>query len=374
MVTFCRRDSIRSLFTVWVFLISPANAATTSENCLLDLNFIPGFLVENDTGAKDELAQWGQARMDAALEKGRKEAASAPDSESCERTLNAYLKVWRKGHLAVLSVSKLATSTPAGGTPAPALTAPPPTLRLLSRRTALLTLPDFADETRAPLEALIAKHRKVLAARSNWIIDVRGNEGGSDSTYYPLLPWLLPDDREDVGAKWLVTPANIEGHEHACALFAPGSKECADYMAKAVTRMRGAEFGSYVSQEDGPDIRYKRVEMLEPRRPTRVAVLVDRHCGSTCEEFLLTVRQSFNVKLIGQSSYGSLDYSNVRPHRLPSEERVLLYATSRSNRLPGLSIDVAGIQPDIYLPDDSNAHGKDSLVLQVHRWLEGGTF
>ncbi len=28
---------------------------------------------------------------------------------------------------------------------------------------------------------------------------------GDDTTYYPLLSWLMPDEREDVGAEWLAT-------------------------------------------------------------------------------------------------------------------------------------------------------------------------
>jgi hypothetical protein len=51
-------------------------------------------------------------------------------------------------------------------------------------------------------------------------------------------------------------------------------------------------------------------------------VLIDSPCGSSCEEFLLAVRQSFNVKLVGQ-------------------------------------------------PSDKKARANE--VLQVQRWLEGGS-
>lgn len=350
-----------------------AAAATASEQCVTDLESIPGFLLENDTGAKDELAQWGQAHFDAALAQAREAAAQARDVEACDKSLNLYLKAWRNGHLGVIDMRPAGARPDAGGASTEAASSRAPTIRLLSHSTVLLTLPSFAGQYHESLVTLLAQHRKALAARSNWIIDIRDNDGGNDSTYYPLLPWLMPDEREDVGAEWLATPANIEGQEKACALFGSDDKQCQTYMDEAVKRMRTVAPGSYVPQESGPVVRFVRVAKPEPHRPARVAVLVDRRCGSSCEEFLLTVRQSFNVKLLGRRSHGSLDYSNVRPHELPSRARVLLYATSRSSRLPGLPIDGAGVQPDIYLPAAANDGGRENEILQVQKWLEGGS-
>jgi C-terminal processing protease CtpA/Prc len=173
-------------------------------------------------------------------------------------------------------------------------------------------------------------------------------------------------------AAWLVTAANIEGQEKACALFAPGDKGCEESLAEAVKRMHAASPGN-VQQEDGPPIHFVRAEKLEPHRPARVAVLIDSPCGSSCEEFLLAARQSFNVKLVGRRSHGSLHYSNLRPRLLPSGERMLMYAISRTNRLPGLPLDVAGIQPDIFLPEPTDRKARADEVLQAQRWLEGGS-
>jgi C-terminal processing protease CtpA/Prc len=238
----------------------------------------------------------------------------------------------------------------------------------------LLTVPSFAGEYRQPLLKLIAQHREQLRAHTDWIIDVRGNDGGADDTYYPLLSWLMPDELEDIGAEWLATPANIEGERQRCALYAPGDKDCERASAEALSRMQSVATGSYVQQEDGPAIRNARVEHVEPRRPARVAILMDSRCASSCEEFLLTVRQSFAVKLIGQPSRGSLDYSNLRPHDLPSGERVLRYAISRSERLPDLPVDPAGVQPDIYMPEPSTADARHDEEVQVRHWLESGSF
>jgi hypothetical protein len=108
--------------------------------------------------------------------------------------------------------------------------------------------------------------------------------------------------------------------------------------------------GNSVAMDSSGALSYGRVQPLEPRRASRVAILIDRGCASSCEEFDLEARQSFNVKLIGQHTFGSLDYSNLRPHDSPSGRRRIWCATTRSARIPGLMVDVAGAPPDIYLP------------------------
>ena len=137
--------------------------------------------------------------------------------------------------------------------------------------------------------------------------------------------------------------------------------------------MRSVAPGQYINQDDAGVVQFERVKQPERKRPSRIAILVDGRCASSCEEFLLIARQSFSVKLVGQPSFGSLDYSNLRPYDLPSGQRVLWYATSRSLRLPDYPVDLAGIPPDIYLPvshDDSDAKGE---IGRVKRWLEGGS-
>lgn len=365
--------------TLLCLLVTCARGATEAQACEEDLEAIPGFLQANDTGAKDELAQWGRQHFDDALTNARREVARVQDVEECRVALNAYLKAWRKGHLLVVNL-------PPANAPAPAPDAGPgrtaadvdasriPTITALSKTTVLLTVPSFASQYRRPLITLIARHHEQLRAHTHWIIDVRGNDGGADDTYYPLLSWLMPDEFEDIGADWLATPANIEGERQRCALYAPGDKDCERDSAEALRRMQSVATGSYVQQEDGPAIRHARVEHVEPHRPARVAILMDSRCASSCEEFLMTVRQSFAVKLIGRPSRGSLDYSNLRPHDLPSGERVLRYAISRSERLPDFPVDPSGVEPDVYMPEPSDAEARHNEELQVRHWLESGSF
>ena len=340
----------------------------------MDLEVIPGILLQNDPGAKAHLAQFGQKHFDDAFAQAKEAAAGVTDGAACEQVLRRYLKAWRKGHLTLRSVVPAAAAS--GTPPNPAATiqrGAEPRIRTLSRHTIVLTLSSFANEQRAPLIALLARHRKELASHPNWIVDVRGNRGGSDSSYEPVLPWLLPDETVTVGAEWLATPANIRGQEQACARFSPGDLECEAFTKEALARMRSVESGKYVAQDDSGGMTFERVKGRENRRPSRVAVLIDGQCASSCEEFVLIARQSFSVKLIGRPTFGSLDYSNLRPYDLPSGQRALVYATSRSLRLPDYPVDVAGIQPDIYLPLPDEDQAGEKEVQRVVRWLEGGS-
>ena len=352
---------------------SHAQASTPSEACLQDLHALPGFLLENDTGARQHLAQKGQAYFDQALASASEAAASANDEAACNIALSTYLGKWRKGHLQIVPNRGLRLDkTAANAAPAAPIPERLPSLQLLSSRTALLTLPSFFPQYAQAITDLLASKRSELQRRRNWIIDVRRNNGGDDSTYASLLPWIASGESVNMGVEWLSTPANIASQETICALYAPGNASCMEHMAQAVTRMRSVQSGQFVAQNADALIRYAQFAK-EKIQPARVAVLVDRDCGSSCEQFLLEARQSFRVKLIGRNSNGALDYSNLRVQALPSGLRHVLYATSRSARLPHLQVDLDGIQPDIYLPPPKDEAGRAEEVLRVQRWLEGGS-
>ena len=359
------------------FSLNCQAAQPAAEQCVLDLEAIPAYLLENDPGAKDHLAQLGQMHFDNAYATAKEAALVVPDAAACLPVLNQYLSAWRKGHLQVTNVPAKNPSQAAASTsnaPSPPIDETyKPTLRVLSRKTVLLTLNSFRLSNHALLVDLMKRNHRTLASHPNWIIDVRRNDGGADSSYEPLLPWLLADESINVGGEWLATPENIKATERVCPLFYGGDDTCTKFARETVEKMRTVEAGHYVPQRVGGSIDYVRYLPLERHRPTRVAVLIDNPCGSSCEQFLLSIRQSYSVKLLGRRTYGALDYSNVRPHDLPSGQRILWYATSRSMRIPNLPVDAVGVLPDIYLPPPKDDRSRAEEVVQVHRWLEGGS-
>lgn len=338
-------------------------AAGVAEDCARDLESIPAFLLDNDAGGRDVWAREGAKHFETALSEARTAVAAVTDEPGCTVALRAYLKAWRPGHLGLRGAEP----------PKPAVTRDEsPRLRWLSPHSVLLVLPSFSPQWREPIEQLLAKNRADLLKRQNWIIDVRGNQGGADSAYASVMKWTGPLERADTQVEYLATPANIEATRQVCALFAPGDAVCEKAMQGERERMQSVAAGSWVLQQPGDAYLTTRQDSLEPKRPARVAILVDDNCVSSCEQFLLDVRQSFSVKLVGQHSRGTLDYSNMRPHPLPAGKRTLMYAVTRSKRTPGMSVDGIGVMPDVYVPPAAVGTAEDALVERARVWLESG--
>jgi len=348
--------------------VSAAAAADPANQCRADLEDIAAFLPVNDSGAADSLARRG-ADVESALHQARTRAAAVTDAAACDAVLKDYLHAWRPGHLSVSALAPAGAAAPAaagaGGDPRL------PRLQLLGKDTLLLVLPSFKDRYQKPLEALLAAHRTELESHPYWIIDVRSNDGGSDLTYQGLLPWLLDGDYPEYRSAYLVTPANLRAQEQICGLLSDPAA-CTRMLAPAASAMRKAPAGSFVTV-DGERFSIERPAMREAKAPRRAAVLTDRDCGSSCDQFLLTVQTSFRVKLVGRPSAGVIDYANLRPHPLPSG-RQLRYASTRSTRLPDLPLDGIGVAPDILLPAPQDAAARDAEVGRVQRWLETGSW
>jgi hypothetical protein len=68
--------------------------------CLRDLEGLPCFLLENDTGARDHVAQFGQRYFDDALGEAKSAAMQIRGNASCTPVISRYLRAWRRGHLA----------------------------------------------------------------------------------------------------------------------------------------------------------------------------------------------------------------------------------------------------------------------------------
>ncbi len=235
-------------------------------------------------------------------------------------------------------------------------------LRRLSAKTLWLRMPDFDDSRAAPLKALLETHAADLAATPNLVIDLRGNPGGSDYVYEPLLPFIYTQPTYVIGMELRATRDNIALRHAEAERIRAEAPDQADQL-EADNRLMAQHLGGYV--HPGPKGFGVDIHDAVLPSPKRVVVLIDG-AGSTAEQFVLYARQSHKVTLMGErNSAGVLDFANVVSEPTPSGRFRLQWAISRSLRLPADPVDPVGIAPQIRIPAD-----EIDPVTFAQTWLE----
>ncbi len=214
-----------------------------------------------------------------------------------------------------------------------------PYLEELNATTLYLRIPSFY--TREPVDSVIMVHKDRILKTENLIIDIRNNGGGTDLSWFELRPFLYTNPIRTVWVERLSTKQNNQ-------VFLEYKKEW-EY------NQLEQHLGEFVNLYNRPiDIyTYPTIHVY----PKNVGILIDEGVASAAEQFLLAAKQSKKVKLFGTSTKGELDISNMIFVESPSKEFRLRYGSTRSLRIPGMTIDDIGIQPDYYL-DKSIPHYK----------------
>ncbi len=233
-------------------------------------------------------------------------------------------------------------------------------LTRIDAETLYLRLPSFSDSHVDTVRALLEANAGKLASTPYLIIDVRGNGGGSDFVYNPVLPYLYTRPIWQIGVEVRVSPDNMRLRSEVAERIASASPEAAQTLRSESERMRTATT-SFIRRD--PPVDVIRLAGSLPN-PARVAVLIDR-AGSSAENFIMDARQSRKVVLMGQeSSAGVIDFGEMMGMTAPSGRFELHWATTRSLRLPNDPVDPDGITPDVRIPGDS-----DDPVAFAAEWL-----
>ncbi len=221
-------------------------------------------------------------------------------------------------------------------------------LERIDDATLYLRLPSFHASHLDAIRKLIADNAAELERTPQLIVDVRGNGGGSDFTYDPVLPYLYTRPIWRIGVELRVSADNARLRGETARTLESASPEAARLLASESQRMQSAS-QAFLPRE--PAVEILRLDQVLPN-PARIAVLIDR-AGSSAENFIMDARQSRKVVLMGQeNSAGVIDYGEMMGMPAPSGRFELHWATTRSLRLPGDPVDPHGIAPDVLIPAD----------------------
>ena len=214
-----------------------------------------------------------------------------------------------------------------------------------------LILTDFNDEN--AIAKVVKDNQKTIMHSDDLIIDVRNNAGGSDMSYFPLLPFIfnekimmsqLNDETMSVLYSKRNCDLRIEMFTEVLETEKSLPEHIVNYIKKEIELYKENKGKGFITIDNEESFDFQIEGKVQPKR---VYILIDQYCGSSGDSFAKLAKLSPKVTLIGRNTMGVLDYSNVAYQDL-DDDFTLMYPTSRMNYIDdGLGIDNIGIPPDI---------------------------
>jgi hypothetical protein len=296
-----------------------------------------------------------EAEFAASTDSVRAVARTSDHYSVCIPALKRVTAFFRDAHLLVWQAAPPTPPAPPAPTSAAPAAGPPqhpaddpdrPTLRFADESTAVLRLPTLDVEYKPAIDTLVTANLARLRVAPYLIVDLRGNGGGCTCSYDAIGPLLYTDPIRWEGTDVLASPANTDWYRTWFTAHAFELSESDKATRRAVLSRMDTHPNQFVELYPATVLRRDTVYGL----PRKVAVLVDRGCASSCEDFVLEARQSRKVAVLGvENTSGTHDYGEVRSLWLPGWRR-LRVPTARSR---GERIDFIGIAPAVRIPKDT---------------------
>lgn len=269
---------------------------------------------------------------------------SAQNFKSAELLGNNYLEM---GFITLERVTPKLKSDPLIEGYFKAMSTSMPYFETIDEQTVYLRIPTFSGTEKPNIDSVIMANRAMILKTPNLIVDIRNNGGGSDRSFGELLPLLYTNPIRTVGVELLSTPLNNQRMLDFINSEEWGLTEEEKKWAQEAYDKLAPRIGAFVNL-DTAIVDITTFDTIHPF-PQNIAIIINEGNGSTAEQFLLAAKQSRKVKLYGTTTAGVLDISNMYFVKSPCEEFGLSYSLSRSMRIPEMTIDEKGIQPDYYI-------------------------
>jgi hypothetical protein len=222
-----------------------------------------------------------------------------------------------------------------------------PFIEELNKTTLILRIPSFDGSAKKNIDSVLLHSKEKILQTENLIIDLRNNDGGSDRSFREILPFIYTNPIRIVGVEFYSTKLNNQRMLDFINKPEYGFDEAGKKWAKEQYDKLEKRLGQFVNLENS----IVSIDTMKTiySNPKNVGIIINEGNASTTEQFLLAAKQSKKVKLFGTTTMGLLDVSNIYSVKSPCNEFELYYSLSRSMRIPELTIDNKGIQPDYYI-------------------------
>lgn len=360
---------MRKILLLLISLLPSISSAQTCD-CLLNFDYMVSHVKTDYAGFNDKIKGDNIRAFEGFTTSLRKKSIVTRDVDSCYVILRTWTSYFKDNHLRVQldwryrekypEVAKLLNKRFAKPKNSPLEKLESSTnIKILDDKTVLLRFPSFEWGEKRNIDSLLKAYEQQLTNLPNWIIDLRGNDGGTDFAFNGLMPFIYTNPIKIKPDEFLSSKENIK-------ILSENLKDSElsqtgkDFIANLI-KLMNQHPNQFVnpSGKDSFEIKLDTVYQY----PTKVAILIDRNTASSAESFLLSARQSRKVTVYGENSSGMLDYNNTQYFDIPCKDFNLVIPIGRSKRLPENPIDNIGIKPNIRI--DATETDKINYIIRA---------
>lgn len=348
---------MRFLF-ILIILIIPLTSIAQDCNCLLNFDYVVKSIAENYAGYPDKIKSKNRKEFQKFTSALRNKAKSTQSFDSCYVNLKNWVNYFKDNHLRVQLDWKFRKQNPEAAKQLNNLFAKKSSasdvsekldtrtsIRILDHNTTLIRLPSFEWNEKKTIDSVLKTYKNEITQRTNLILDIRGNSGGTDYAFSELMPFIYsdpifikPDEYRSTEENIRILESNLKEKDISVA-----AKEFLSHL----TQLMKQHPNEFVNPSGKAIFEIKLDSVY--KSPSKVAILIDRNTASSAESFLLMAMQSKKVTVYGENSAGMLDYNNTQFFDVPCRDLNLVIPIGRSKRLPDQPIDNIGITPEIPL-------------------------
>ncbi len=232
----------------------------------------------------------------------------------------------------------------------------------LDKETNYISIPTFSGNWTAKLDSFYKKHDAAIRSKSKLIIDVRNNGGGSDDNANPLLKYIYTKPFYTDKVELFVTEENIrksvEWYENNKLDTINFDNVFMQEILDEIDTMKKTPLNTFITRVDKQKIELDSVLT----KPSKVAILMNRNCASSCEALLFWAKESDKTILLGENSGGYVGYGEIETSTTPNFNYLLGCTMTRYEKQR--QFEAEGIPPTHYLLNDKD------WIKQAVKWLK----
>ncbi|WP_254448810.1 S41 family peptidase [Spirosoma rhododendri] len=298
-------------------------------------------------GFDDKVTAQTRSQYSQLLQRVRSDAGQARTMDDCGKVLTAYTSFFRDSHVFAIwnrSGDKLQTAKEAYKNATNLVE-----FNQLNPDFVYVKLAHFNERDVNELDSLLRANAALIARTPNLILDLRGNGGGNTSTSEEMIKLIYTNP--------IIYPAQDE--RSSKERIEDAEKEVRSYRKDTVSNaffyQRAKKLVQDLKANPGGMVRYgddltRTADVSPTANPQRVALLIDKDCGSSTEYFVYEGKQSRKVTTFGTNTHGVMDYGGDQNKALCDGTFNLAVPWSRTGWTRQFRIDNVGFAPDVRIP------------------------